>query len=146
MKLGNLSPSMGATKSTKRKGRGPGSGYGKTAGRGHKGSGQRSGHKSRPWFEGGQMPLSRRLPKRGFSNHLFKKEVQIVNLRDLENLNVDSVTAEILYNNGLVRSAFKPIKVLSKGNISKPLTITANAFSKGAKEKIEKAGGIVTVL
>ena len=87
MKLGNLSPSMGATKSTKRKGRGPGSGYGKTAGRGHKGSGQRSGHKSRPWFEGGQMPLSRRLPKRGFSNHLFKKEVQIVNLRDIENLN-----------------------------------------------------------
>ena len=146
MKLGNLSPSMGATKSTKRKGRGPGSGNGKTAGRGHKGSGQRSGHKSRPWFEGGQMPLSRRLPKRGFSNHLFKKEVQIVNLRDLENLNVDSVTAEILFKNGLVRSAFKPIKVLSKGNISKPLTITANAFSKGAKEKIEKAGGIVTVL
>ena len=146
MKLGNLSPSMGATKSTKRKGRGPGSGYGKTAGRGHKGSGQRSGHKSRPWFEGGQMPLSRRLPKRGFSNHLFKKEVQIVNLRDLENLNVDSVTAEILFKNGLVRSAFKQIKVLSKGNISKPLTITANAFSKGAKEKIEKAGGIVTVL
>ena len=146
MKLGNLSPSMGATKSTKRKGRGPGSGYGKTAGRGHKGSGQRSGHKSRPWFEGGQMPLSRRLPKRGFSNHLFKKEVQIVNLRDLENLNVDSVTAEILFKNGLVRSVFKPIKVLSNGNISKPLTITANAFSKGAKEKVEKAGGMVTVL
>lgn len=146
MKLGNLSPSMGATKSTKRKGRGPGSGYGKTAGRGHKGSGQRSGHKSRPWFEGGQMPLSRRLPKRGFSNHLFKKEVQIVNLRDIENLNVDSVTAEILFKNGLVRSVFKPIKVLSNGNISKPLTITANAFSKGAKEKVEKAGGMVTVL
>jgi large subunit ribosomal protein L15 len=137
---------MGATKSTKRKGRGPGSGYGKTAGRGHKGSGQRSGHKSRPWFEGGQMPLSRRLPKRGFSNHLFKKEVQIVNLRDIENLNVDSVTAEILFKNGLVRSVFKPIKVLSNGNISKPLTITANAFSKGAKEKVEKAGGMVTVL
>ena len=92
------------------------------------------------------MPLSRRLPKRGFSNHLFKKEVQIVNLRDIENLNVDSVTAEILFKNGLVRSAFKPIKVLSNGNISKPLTITASAFSKGAKEKIEKAGGIVTVL
>jgi large subunit ribosomal protein L15 len=146
MKLGNLNPSMGATKSTKRKGRGPGSGYGKTAGRGHKGSGQRSGHKSRPWFEGGQMPLSRRLPKRGFSNHLFKKEVQIVNLRDIENLNVDSVTAEILFKNGLVRSVFKPIKVLSNGNISKPLTITANAFSKGAKEKVEKAGGMVTVL
>jgi large subunit ribosomal protein L15 len=137
---------MGATKSTKRKGRGPGSGHGKTAGRGHKGSGQRSGHKSRPWFEGGQMPLSRRLPKRGFSNHLFKKEVQIVNLRDIENLNVDSVTAEILFKNGLVRSVFKPIKVLSNGNISKPLTITANAFSKGAKEKVEKAGGMVTVL
>jgi large subunit ribosomal protein L15 len=146
MKLGNLNPSMGATKSTKRKGRGPGSGYGKTAGRGHKGSGQRSGYKSRPWFEGGQMPLSRRLPKRGFSNHLFKKEVQIVNLRDIENLNVDSVTAEILFKNGLVRSVFKPIKVLSNGNISKPLTITANAFSKGAKEKVEKAGGMVTVL
>ncbi len=146
MKLGNLNPSMGATKSTKRKGRGPGSGHGKTAGRGHKGSGQRSGHKSRPWFEGGQMPLSRRLPKRGFSNHLFKKEVQIVNLRDIENLNVDSVTAEILFKNGLVRSVFKPIKVLSNGNISKPLTITANAFSKGAKEKVEKAGGMVTVL
>ena len=146
MKLGNLNPSRGATKSTKRKGRGPGSGYGKTAGRGHKGSGQRSGHKSRPLFEGGQMPLSRRLPKRGFSNHLFKKEVQIVNLRDIENLNVDSVTAEILFKNRLVRSAFKPIKVLSNGNISKPLTITANAFSKGAKEKVEKAGGMVTVL
>mgnify|MGYP000343418636 CR=1 FL=1 len=133
------------TTNRKRKGKGVGSGLGKTAGRGHKGQKSRSGVAVRN-FEGGQMPIHRRLPKRGFSNHLFKKEVQIVNLRDIENLNVDSVTAEILFKNGLVRSAFKPIKVLSNGNISKPLTITANAFSKGAKEKIEKAGGIVTVL
>ena len=85
MKLGNLNLSMGATKSTKRKGRGPGSGYGKTAGRGHKGSGQRSGHKSRPWFEGGQMPLFRRLPKRGF-NPIKKEKIAIINLGKIQSL------------------------------------------------------------
>ncbi len=146
MKLGELQPPKGAKKNTKRKGRGTGSGLGHTAGRGHKGAGQRSGHKHRPWFEGGQMPLMRRVPKRGFSNYLFRKEYQIVNLNDLEELDVETITAEILKEKGLVRSAFKPIKILGNGELTKSLNVSASAFSQTAKEKIEKAGGSATIL
>jgi large subunit ribosomal protein L15 len=145
MKLGELKPPKGATKNSKRLGRGPGSGTGKTAGRGHKGSGQRSGHKSRPWFEGGQMPLVRRLPKRGFSNAEFRIDYQIVNLKALEGLKSIKIDAQVLKKNGLVRSAYKPIKILGTGDISKAYKITASAFSAKAIEKIEKAGGTVTV-
>lgn len=146
MKLGELQPQKGSRKNSKRKGRGQGSGLGHTAGRGHKGAGQRSGNKHRPWFEGGQMPLMRRVPKRGFSNYLFRKDYQIVNLTDIENLGVDMVNSDVLKKNRLVRSAFKPVKVLGNGEITKPVNITASAFSASAKEKIEKAGGSATVL
>ncbi|MFC1550541.1 50S ribosomal protein L15 [Candidatus Neomarinimicrobiota bacterium] len=145
MKLGDLKSPKGATKNTKRLGRGAGSGTGKTSGRGHKGAGQRSGHQHRPWFEGGQMPLVRRVPKRGFSNYGFRNEFQIVNLHALERIKSAIVDAEVLKNNGLVRSAFKPIKILGTGEISKAYKITANAFSQSAKDKIEKAGGTVIV-
>jgi len=144
MRIEDLSPVSGSVKNTKRRGRGPGSGLGKTGGRGHKGAGQRSGNKRRAWFEGGQMSLARRLPKRGFSNHLFRKSYQIVNVKDLNALDIDSIDAEVMSNNGLVKSALKPIKVLGYGDVTVKLNVTASAFSETAKEKIEKAGGTVT--
>ncbi len=144
MRIEDLSPVSGSVKNTKRRGRGPGSGLGKTGGRGHKGAGQRSGNKRRAWFEGGQMSLARRLPKRGFSNHLFRKSFQIVNVKDLSALEIDSIDAEVMSNNGLVKSALKPIKVLGYGDVTVKLNVTASAFSETAKEKIEKAGGTVT--
>ncbi len=145
MRIEDLSPVPGSIKDTKRRGRGPGSGLGKTGGRGHKGAGQRSGNKKRAWFEGGQMSLARRVPKRGFSNHLFKKSYQTVNLKDLSILDIESVDAVAMADNGLVKSALKPIKVLGDGDFSKKMNITASAFSASAKEKIEKAGGTATV-
>ena len=144
MKLGALKPSKGATHNKKRVGRGQGSGWGKDAGRGENGYHSRSGSKHRPWFEGGQMALYRRLPKRGFSNYIFKKEFQLVNVCDLEKLDVDSVDANVLKDNGLVKYAMRPIKVLGNGELSKKLNVSANAFSSSAKEKIEKAGGSIT--
>ena len=144
MKLGELKPTDGATHSKKRVGRGHGSGLGRNAGRGEKGYHSRSGSKRRAWFEGGQMPLHRRVPKRGFSNYLFKKEFQLVNVSDLENLDVDTVDATVLKSNGLVRYAMRPIKILGDGELTKKLTVSADAFSASAKEKIEKAGGTVT--
>ena len=144
MKLGELKPSNGATSSKKRVGRGHGSGLGRSAGRGDKGYHSRSGSKHRPWFEGGQMPLHRRLPKRGFSNYLFKKEFQVVNIADLESLNEGLVDANVLKDNGLVKHAMRPIKILGNGKLNKKLDVTANAFSNSAKEKITKAGGKVT--
>jgi len=144
MRIEDLSPVSGSVKNTKRRGRGPGSGLGKTGGRGHKGAGQRSGNKRRAWFEGGQMSLARRLPKRGFSNHLFRKSYQIVNVKDLNALDIDSIDAEVMSNNGLVKSALKPIKVLGFGDVAVKMNVTASAFSETAKEKIEKAGGTVT--
>jgi len=144
MRIEDLSPVSGSVKNTKRRGRGPGSGLGKTGGRGHKGAGQRSGNKRRAWFEGGQMSLARRLPKRGFSNHLFRKSFQIVNVKDLSALEIDSIDAEVMSNNGLVKSALKPIKVLGFGDVAVKMNVTASAFSETAKEKIEKAGGTVT--
>tara|TARA_B100001964_G_scaffold127676_1_gene141209 strand:- start:812 stop:1249 length:438 start_codon:yes stop_codon:yes gene_type:complete len=144
MKLNSLTPVPGSTKNRKRVGRGHGSGLGKSAGRGDKGAGQRSGFKRRPWFEGGQMPLARRLPRRGFTN-IFKKEFQIVNLNALDDLGIEKIDAQIMFQKGLVRSALKPIKILGDGELNMKLEVTASAFSTSAKEKIEKAGGTVTV-
>ena len=144
MKLGQLKPAEGATHSKKRVGRGHGAGLGRNAGRGDKGYHSRSGSKHRPWFEGGQMPLHRRVPKRGFSNFLFKKEFQVVNVSDLELLTVDTVDSNVLKDKGLVKYSMRPIKILGTGVLTKKLNVTANSFSKSAKEKIEKAGGSVT--
>lgn len=140
MKLNSLKPIKGSVKNKKRVGRGHGSGAGKSAGRGNKGAGQRSGFKRRPWFEGGQMSLSRRLPKRGFTNN-FKSEYQIVNVSSLNKIDLDLITAERLKEKGLIKSYLLPIKILGDGEIDKKLIVEANAFSKSAKDKIEKAGG-----
>lgn len=145
MKLGELKPPDGSTHSKKRLGRGPGTGWGRTAGRGEKGYHSRSGSKHRPWFEGGQMPLHRRLPKRGFSNSLFKKSFQIVDLTDIEKLGLEKVDAVIMKDNGLVRNAYRPIKILGDGELTKAVEVAASAFSQGAVEKIEKTGGSATV-
>ena len=145
MKLNSLVPDKGSTRNTKRRGRGHGSGLGKSAGRGDKGAGQRSGFKRRAWFEGGQMPLSRRLPKKGFTNN-FRKEFQIVNLSRLDGIEEKKIDAKLLYDKGLVRSPFKPVKILGSGDIKNPLNIVATEFSKSAKEKIEKLGGTAQVL
>ena len=144
MKLDSLTPVPGSIKNRKRVGRGAGSGLGRSSGRGDKGAQQRSGYKRRPWFEGGQMALARRLPKRGFTN-LFRKEFQIVNLEAIENLGLDTVDAQILADNGLVRSALKPIKILADGELKLKVKVTASAFSESAKEQIEQAGGTATV-
>ncbi|MFL3052426.1 MAG: 50S ribosomal protein L15 [Candidatus Neomarinimicrobiota bacterium] len=144
MKLGNLKPASGSTHSKKRIGRGHGSGLGRSAGRGDKGYHSRSGSKHRPWFEGGQMPLHRRVPKRGFSNFLFKKEYQIVNLSDLNKIDTETVNPSILKEQGLVKYALRPIKILGEGDIDKKINIVASAFSSSAIKKIEKAGGTAT--
>jgi large subunit ribosomal protein L15 len=145
MKLNSLKPSKGATKSKKRSGRGGGSGLGRTAGRGEKGYHARSGSKNRSWFEGGQMPIHRRLPKRGFSNSLFRKTYQVVNLQAINELGLETVDAQILHEKGLVQSALQPIKILGDGNIESSVKVTASCFSKSAKEKIEQAGGSAEV-
>lgn len=144
MKLGELKPSLGSTHSKKRVGRGHGSGLGRNAGRGDKGYHSRSGSKHRPWFEGGQMPLHRRVPKRGFSNFLFKKEFQLVNISDLEALDVDVVNPTVLKDSGLIKFAMRPVKVLGDGELTKKIDVSASAFSKTAEEKIKKAGGSFT--
>lgn len=140
MKLNLLTPVEGSVKNRKRVGRGHGSGLGRSSGRGDKGAGQRSGFKRRAWFEGGQMSLARRLPKRGFTN-IFKKEFQIVNLEKIEALGLPTITAKDLFENGLIRSVLKPVKVLGDGKLSSKIDITATAFSLTAKTKIEEAGG-----
>jgi large subunit ribosomal protein L15 len=140
MKLDSLIPPKGSIKNRKRVGRGHGSGLGKSAGRGDKGAGQRSGFKKRPWFEGGQMSIARRLPMRGFTNN-FKKEFQIVNIDKIEALGLDTVDAQVLKDKGLIRSALKPLKILGDGELSSKINITATVFSETAKQKIEKAGG-----
>jgi len=143
MSLSKLTPAEGSTtKKTKRLGRGPASGWGTTAGRGMNGQKSRSGSKHHPWFEGGQMPLQRRTPKRGFSNKRFRQEYQIVNLQELNLLeDVKTVTAETLKEYGLIKKLNKPVKILGYGEMTKAMEITADAFSETAKEKIEKAGG-----
>ena len=142
MKLHKLSPAAGSTKERKRIGRGAGSGQGKTAGKGHKGQLARAGRGMRPGFEGGQMPLQRRLPKRGFNN-IFRKEIAIVNLAAIDAAfdNGAVVTIDALIEKGLVKKSLDGVKVLGHGEISKSLTVQANAFSESAKQKIEAAGG-----
>ena len=146
MNLKSLSPIKGSVSKRKRVGRGHGSGLGKTSGRGHKGAGQRSGNKKRPWFEGGQMPLARRLPRRGFTN-IFREKYQVVNIGDLvdikDNEEIDPV---FLQNNGYIRSSLKPVKILGNGEINKKIIISASSFSQTARNKIEKAGGEITIL
>jgi large subunit ribosomal protein L15 len=146
MDLSDLKPAPGSRSSRKRLGRGPGSGNGKTAGRGHKGKGARSGGNTHPRFEGGQMPLQRRLPKRGFRNP-FRVEYSIVNLAKLEAVFEAGavVDREALAKHGLVRSN-KQIKVLGQGSLSKALTVKAHAFSESAKAAIDKAGGSTEVV
>ena len=145
MNLSTLKPIKGSVKGRKRVGRGHGSGLGKSSGRGDKGAGQRSGFKRRPWFEGGQMSLARRLPKKGFTN-IFKKEFQIININSIDKLDEEIVTASVLQERGLVKSLLIPIKILGKGSINKKIIIEANSFSVSAKKAIEKAGGTCKVL
>ena len=141
MKLQDLQPAMGSTKKAYRKGRGAGSGNGKTAGRGHKGQWARSGGGVRPGFEGGQMPLARRLPKRGFHN-IFGTTYAPVNVSALERFeNGTEVTTELLLETGVISKALDGVKILGNGELTKNLTVKAAAFSASAKEKIEKAGG-----
>ena len=141
MNLSKLSPAEGSVKGTKRIGRGNGSGTGRTAGKGHKGYQSRSGTKNRFHFEGGQTPLMRRLPKRGFSNYGFRKEIQIVNLDKISSLEIEKVDKDILYEKGLINNTYIPVKILGNGEIIKPVEIQADMFSKSAIEKLEKAGG-----
>jgi large subunit ribosomal protein L15 len=141
MELSNLKPKKGARHAKKRLGRGPGSGHGKTAGRGEKGQKSRSGYSGKRGFEGGQMPLHRRLPKRGFTN-IFKKDYAVVNVSDLERFDTGaSVDEATLRQAGLVKGSHDGVKVLGDGELSKKLTVSATKFSKSAREIIEKAGG-----
>ena len=141
MKLHELSPAPGSAKDAWRKGRGPGSGNGKTAGKGHKGQNARSGGGVRPGFEGGQLPLYRKLPKRGFTNH-FAKEYAIINVSDLNKFEDGAtVNLETLMNAGIIRKPLCGLKVLGNGEITKKVTVEAAIFSASAKEKIEAAGG-----
>src|SRR3954463_14150055 len=145
--LNNLRAPKGATHKKKRVGRGPGSGLGKTAGRGEKGQKSRSGYSAKIGFEGGQMPLHRRLPKRGFTN-IFKKEWIEVSLASLEsNFNAnDEVTIEVLHERCLIKKAKKDVVVLGTGELTKALRVSAHRFTKSAREKIEKAGGVATII
>lgn len=146
VRLHELKPADGAKKAPTRKGRGIGSGLGKTSGRGHGGQNSRSGGGVRRGFEGGQMPLIRRLPKRGFTN-IFGKEVSIINLEQLNRFDEGSeITPQVLVAEGLARSAKNGIKVLANGDLEKALTVKANYFSKAAAAKIEAAGGKAEVV
>lgn len=142
--LHDLSPTSGSHRKRKRVGRGQGSGTGKTAGRGENGQKSRSGGNVHPRFEGGQMPLIRRIPKRGFKS-INRVEYQVVNVRDLERVDGD-VSPESLRSAGLIRSLRKPVKVLGQGDLSKKLSVAAHKFSTSAQAKIEAAGGSVTVI
>jgi large subunit ribosomal protein L15 len=146
MRVHELKPAIGATKKRKRVGRGDGSGHGKTSGRGHKGQGARSGGNVQPGFEGGQMPLQRRLPKRGFHNP-FRATVAVVNLRELDAFAAGAeVTPETLAEKGLVRGKYRFVKILGEGSLSKSLTVRAHRFSTAAREKIEASGGKAEVI
>jgi len=145
MKLTDLTPAPGSKKKKKRVGRGPGSGHGKTSCRGHKGQKARSGGGVKPGFEGGQMPLQRRVPKRGFRN-IFRKEYAIVNVGVLNNLEEDVITPELLMEKGIIKDMKDGIKILGDGEITRSITVKAHAISAGAKEKIQKANGSVELL
>ena len=141
MRIDDLKPAAGSNKKRKRVGRGDGSGHGKTSGRGHKGQGSRSGGNTKPGFEGGQMPLQRRLPKRGFHN-IFRNEMAVVNLAQLEGLaGAGDIVPETMSQHGLISGKNRQVKVLGEGNWTKPVTVRAHGFSASAKEKIEAAGG-----
>ncbi|MCH7991043.1 MAG: 50S ribosomal protein L15 [Gemmatimonadetes bacterium] len=142
--LHDLSPTPGSRRNRKRVGRGPGSGTGKTAGRGENGQKSRSGGNVHPRFEGGQMPLVRRIPKRGFKS-FNRVEYQVVNVRDLDRVDGE-VSLDSLRSAGLIRSLRKPVKVLGQGEVEKKLSVSAHAFSASAQAKIEAAGGSVTVI
>jgi large subunit ribosomal protein L15 len=143
MELSNLKPKKGARHAKKRVGRGPGSGHGKTSARGEKGQKSRSGFSRQPGFEGGQMPLHRRLPKRGFTN-IFKKEYAVVNLADLEKFEAGATIDEAAMRKaGLVKGQVDGVKVLGNGKLSKKLTVAATKFSETARKAIEGAGGTV---
>jgi large subunit ribosomal protein L15 len=146
LKLNDIQAPQGANREKKRRGRGPGSGQGKTGGRGHKGQKARSGGGVPPWFEGGQMPLNRRLPKRGFTN-IFKKQFQLVNLDQLEGRFEagQTVNGETLAEAGLVKYPTRPVKLLGRGELSKQLTIEVDRASQAAVKAVEAAGGSVTV-
>ena len=147
MKLHELRPSEGAFKTSKRLGRGTGSGLGKTSGKGHKGQNARSGGGVRPGFEGGQLPLFRRLPKRGFSNAMFKVEYATINVSDLEKFEDGAVvTPELLKEMGILKKQLAGVKVLGNGNLTKKITVKANKFSQSAVEKIEAIGGKAEVI
>ena len=146
MELHNLSPKPGSTKDRKRVGRGPGSGNGKTAGKGHKGQLSRSGHTHRRNFEGGQMPLVRRMPKRGFTN-IFRKEYAIVNVGQLDRFPAGSeVTPDVLLAEGVISQLRDGVKILGDGALSRKLTVRAHRFSKKAQELIQAAGGSCEVI
>ncbi len=146
MKLHELKPPAGARHRRKIVGRGPGSGHGKTSGRGEKGQKSRAGGSSKPWFEGGQLPLHRRIPKRGFVN-LFRKEYAILNVKDLDRFEAGTaVTPILLRESGLVRAAAAGVKILGEGTLSKSLAVSAHRFSKSAEEKIRAAGGSIEVI
>lgn len=146
MDLSTLTYTSGSRKKRKRVGRGQGSGHGKTSCRGHKGARSRSGFKSKLGFEGGQTPLQRRLPKRGFFNR-FRKEYQIINLQDLEKIKkLKKIDPQILFENGLISKKDMPVKVLGIGELDRQVEIAAHSFSKSAKEKIEAAQGRISVL
>ena len=147
MKLYNIKPAEGATKTRKRVGRGTGSGLGKTSGKGHKGQNARSGGGVRPGFEGGQLPLFRRLPKRGFTNAMFKTTYAVLNLDDLNKFEENTeITPELLKEMGILKNQLNGVKILGNGTLEKKLTVKANQFSKKAKEEIEKLGGKAEVI
>ena len=147
MKLHELSPAEGSVKDTFRKGRGAGSGNGKTAGKGHKGQNARSGGGVRPGFEGGQLPLYRKLPKRGFNNYRFAKKYAVVNVQSLNKFeNGEVVDCAALIRAGVINTVFDGVKVLGEGELTKKLTVKAAVFSASAKEKIEAVGGKTEVV
>ena len=147
MKLHELKYNEGSKKSVKRLGRGSSSGTGKTSGKGHKGQNARSGGGVKPTFEGGQLPLYRRLPKRGFSNAMFKTTYSIINVSDLNMFDEGTVvTPELLKEMGIIKKQLSGVKVLGNGSLEKKLTVRANVFSNSAKEKIEAAGGKAEVM
>jgi len=147
LKLNELKPADGSRKTSKRLGRGTGSGQGSTAGKGNNGDNARSGSFNKYYFEGGQTPLTRRIPKRGFTN-IFRTEYQIVNVGDLEKIEASDkeITVEFLHQNGLVHEVDRPVKILGNGELSKSITVKVHAFSKTAREKIEKAKGKAEVV
>lgn len=145
MRLSDLQPSPGSRKKMKRVGRGVGSGHGKTSCRGHKGQKARTGGGVKPGFEGGQMPLIRRIPKRGFTN-IFQKRFAVVNVGSLDRLEESVITPELLIEKGLVRDMMDGIKVLGEGEVTRPMTVKAHAFSKSAEEKIIQAKGSIEII